>query len=185
MTGNSIREGREYQRMLDSFFAPLRALRGSINWNWRDPALKLALAWWRLAKPRTVGVRGILPDEAGRILFVRHSYGSRRWFLPGGGDHAGESADEAMVREMREETGLAVEIARLVGVYLYTGAYKRDHIFVFACQRSGGTLAVDGREINEAGWFPLAALPEPLTAGTRRVLDDWQSGRVGYGRWGE
>lgn len=156
-----------------------------MKWNWRDPALKLALAWWRLTKPRTVGVRGIVTDEMGRILFVHHNYGSRRWFLPGGGDHAGESADEAMVREMREETGLEVEITRLVGVYLYIGAYKRDHIFVFACNKLGGALAVDGREISEAGWFPLAAPPQPLTPGTRRVLGDWQNGRVGYGRWTE
>lgn len=156
-----------------------------MQWNWRDPALKVLRLWWRLRRPTTIGVRGIVTNEAGRVLFVRHNYGRRRWFLPGGGAHGAESADEAVVREIGEETGLAVKVTRLVGVYLYVGEYKRDHNFVFACQVLDGTLRIDGYEIAQAGWFPLDALPEPLTPGTRRVLADWQSGRTGYGRWAE
>ena len=152
-------------------------------WHWRDPALKVLVVWWWLTRPRTVGVRGIVTDAEGRILFVRHSYGSRFWYLPGGGSNGNESTDEAMVREIREETGLAVEVTRLVGVYLWLGAYKRDHIFVFACKRLGGALQADGTEISAAGWYPLDALPEPLTPGTGAVLEHWQSGHTGYGRW--
>ncbi len=156
-----------------------------MQWNWRDPALRVLRVWWRLRRPTTVGVRGIVADEKGRILFVRHNYGLRRWFLPGGGAQGDETAAEATVREMREETGLEVEILRLVGVYLYTGEYKRDHNFVFACRVIGGHLRIDGGEIAQAGWFPPDALPLPLTPGVEHVLEDWQSGRVGYGRWRE
>jgi ADP-ribose pyrophosphatase YjhB (NUDIX family) len=153
--------------------------------NWRDPALKLALAWWWLTRPRTVGVRGIVADADGRILFVRHSYGNRRWFLPGGGGHGHETAAATLRREIREETGLEVLPTRLVGAYLDLDAYKRDHIFVFACERVGGELRVRGGEIAEAGWFWLPALPEPLTPGTRTVLRTWQAGGCGYGYWPE
>ncbi len=156
-----------------------------MQWNWRDPALSVLRWWWRLRRPTTIGVRGILAEETGRILFVRHNYGRRLWFLPGGGGHGAETAAEAMVREMREETGLEVEVARLVGVYLYTGEYKRDHNFVFACRLLRGSLKIDGAEIAQAGWFPPDALPQPLTPGVEQVLADWQSGRVGWGRWGD
>lgn len=163
-----------------------RRFRGTMpamQFNWRDPALWALRIYWRIVRPRTVGVRGIVQDDKGRILFVRHSYGDRHWFLPGGGGDGNESADESMVREMREETGLEVEITRLVGVYLWTGMYKRDHIFVFECKVVGGELRIDRGEIADWGWFAADALPEPLNPGTRAALDDWRSGRAGYGRW--
>ncbi|NOX61133.1 MAG: NUDIX domain-containing protein [Chloroflexi bacterium] len=156
-----------------------------MRFNWRDPALKLLLVYWRVVRPRTVGVRGIVQDEQGRVLFVRHSYGDRCWFLPGGGGAGDESADESMRREMREETGLEVEITRLVGVYLWTEMYKRDHIFVFECKSVGGKLRIQRGEIDEYGWFWPDEPPEPLNPGTRAALADWRSGRTGYGRWGE
>lgn len=155
------------------------------RWNWRDPAIRLARIYWRIVMPRTVGVRGILQDEEGRILFVQHSYASRFWYLPGGGSAGNESADESMVREMREETGLEVEVTRLVGVYFWQASYKRDTIFVFECKQVGGDLCAVGGEIAEAGYFPLDVLPEPLMPGTRAVLDDWLGGRTGFGRWPE
>jgi hypothetical protein len=85
---------------------------------------------------------------------------------------------------MREETGLEVEITRLVGVYLSRLAYKRDNVFVFECKQIGGTLQQVGGEIAEADWFPPDTPPEPLAAGVRTALVDWQTNSgVGYGRW--
>ncbi len=63
-----------------------------------------------------VGVEGVVFDEAGRMLLTQ-----RRdlpfWCLPGGRVDPGETPMEAVVREVAEETGLAVEMERLVGVY--------------------------------------------------------------------
>ena len=152
--------------------------------NWRDLALQALLLWWRITKPTVIGVRGIVTDEQGRVLFVRHSYGNRSWIFPGGGQKGDEAADESTVREMREETGLEVETTRLVGVYLSRLSYKRDNIFVFECKQVGGTLKQVGGEIAEACWFPPDAPPEPLAPGVSNVLADWrQGGGVGYGRW--
>ena len=152
-------------------------------WNWRDLALQIMLLWWRITKPTVIGVRGIVADEKGRVLLVRHSYGKRSWIFPGGGQKGSEAADESMVREMREETGLQVEITRLVGVYFSRLAYKRDNVFVFECRQTGGALQQVGGEIAEAGWFAVDALPEPLAPGVRRALEDWRQVGVGYGRW--
>jgi 8-oxo-dGTP pyrophosphatase MutT (NUDIX family) len=116
------------------------------------------------------------------MLLVQHSYGGRKWFLPGGGHRGGESPDETLVREMREETGLDVVVTGLVGVYFYTGGYKRDHIYIFACRATGGEVRRVGGEIADIGWFPPDALPENLMLGMDRILDDWRSDITGYGR---
>ncbi|HHB91165.1 MAG TPA: NUDIX domain-containing protein [Anaerolineae bacterium] len=149
--------------------------------NWRDAALRVLLAWWRLMRPTTIGVRGIVVDETGKLLLVRHSYGARKWFLPGGGHRGDESPDQALVREMREETGIQVEVTRLVGVYFYNGQHKRDHIYVFACRAIGGESRLVGGEIEAIGWFPPDALPSNLMIGMDRILDDWRRGVPGFG----
>ncbi|HEY81099.1 MAG TPA: NUDIX domain-containing protein [Anaerolineae bacterium] len=152
--------------------------------NWRDAALRVLILWWRLTRPCTIGVRGVVLNDAGEMLLVRHSYGDRRWFLPGGGHHGGESPSETLVREMREETGLDVAITGLVGVYFYTGQYKRDHIYIFACKAVGGGVRLVEGEIEDIGWFPPDALPDDLMLGMDRILDDWRRGETGYGRIG-
>ncbi len=153
-----------------------------MQFNWRDAALVVLMLWWRLTKPCTVGVRGITINEAGRLLLVRHSYGSRKWFLPGGGYHGAESPEEAMVREMREETGLEVAVTGLTGVYFYSGGYKRDHVHIFTCTPVGGAVRRVGGEISDIGWFALDALPAEIMPGLNRILADWRRGVAGFGR---
>ena len=155
-----------------------------MRWNWRDAALDVLTLWWRLTRPQTVGVRGLVSNDAGEILLVRHSYAGRKWFLPGGGHHGNESPEAALVREMREETGLEVQVTRLIGVYFYTGSYKRDHIYLFECQVVGGGTRLVGGEIMDIGWFPPDALPDPMMLGIDKILDDWRSREAGYGSIG-
>ncbi len=63
----------------------------------------------------TGGVRVVIPDEYGRILMV-HQYHKERdiWLVPGGGTEDGELSREAAVREVKEETGLDIEVERLI-----------------------------------------------------------------------
>ena len=149
--------------------------------NWRNAALRVLTLWWRLTRPCTIGVRGVVLNDAGELLLVRHSYGGRKWFLPGGGHHGGESPAETLVREMREETGLEVQVTRLTGVYFYTGQYKRDHIYIFECETVGGEVRLVGGEIEAIDWFPPDALPDNLMIGMDRILDDWRDGVTGFG----
>ncbi len=149
--------------------------------NWRNIALRVLTLWWWLTRPCTVGVRGLVQNDTGEILLVRHSYGNRHWFLPGGGHRGNESPEQALVREMREETGLEVAITGLVGVYFYPGGYKRDHIYVFACKRVGGEAKLMGGEIEAIRWAAPEALPSPVMRGMDRILADWRRGVTGYG----
>lgn len=109
-------------------------------------------------------------SASGEVLLVRLSYDQGQWAMPGGGVRAGESPAEAVIREVREETGLEVEIESLYGVY-----WRRDSdtlIFAFRCRAVGGTLEPDGGEILETRYFPPDALPRPITNGTvLRVAD--------------
>jgi 8-oxo-dGTP pyrophosphatase MutT (NUDIX family) len=107
-------------------------------------------------------------DEAGRILLLRRSDGEDLWGFPGGAVEPGERADEAAVREVREEIGLEVEPVALIGVYSgpeYVFAYPNgDRVqpvtLFFECQVLGGDLQPDMHEIVGARYFgPADDLP--------------------------
>src|SRR5438128_12614681 len=92
---------------------------------------------------------------AGRVLLAL-----RRdidwWNLPGGGMEAGETVDEALRREVREETGLEVELEQLVGVY--SKPQKQEVVLAFRCRVTGGTLQAT-EEIRESRYFAPSTLP--------------------------
>ena len=70
----------------------------------------------------------VIPSEAGVVLVRRGSEPFEgRWALPGGFVEVGETVEEAAAREAAEETGLAVELARLVGVYSDPDRDPRGH----------------------------------------------------------
>src|SRR5262245_13725409 len=56
-----------------------------------------------------LGAACVIVDAAGRVLLVHHTYGALNWEIPGGLVDAGESPDDAAIRELREETGMHVE----------------------------------------------------------------------------
>jgi ADP-ribose pyrophosphatase YjhB (NUDIX family) len=102
--------------------------------------------------------------EDGRILLLNQDTGTgRSWSLPGGKLEAGETLAEALVREMKEETGLDVEPGRLL--------YVCDHVpaevvhMTFEARRTGGmlgdvTAGADTTPIRGVDFVPVAKLPE-------------------------
>ena len=115
-------------------------------------------------------VGGLAYDDAGRLLLIRRGNepGRGLWSIPGGRVEPGETDPEALVREMAEETGLVVEIGRLVG-RVRRGPYA---IADYRCTVVGGELRA-GDDATDARWCDaddLAALPlvdelvETLTA---------------------
>lgn len=117
--------------------------------------------WWRLRKPQLEGCRILALDEAGRVLLVRHSYGSPHWMPPGGGLKRGEDPLLAARREFSEELGCLLMAPRVVDRVLdpLHGATNKVHIVVGLCH---GTPAPDQREIAEAAFFAPDALPGDL-----------------------
>ena len=65
----------------------------------------------------TSAVAAIVTDDAGRVLLCQQSQGHRRWGLPGGKVRENESPVHAAVRDIREETGMEIEMVDLVGLY--------------------------------------------------------------------
>lgn len=119
--------------------------------------------WWRVARPQLRGVNLLALNRKGEVLLVRHSYGSGKWTLPGGGLKRGEEPGLAIEREMAEELGCAIEGLAELGVNHRTlhGAPCASHIF---SARLVGQIRPDGREIAEAGFFLVDVLPQPRVA---------------------
>jgi ADP-ribose pyrophosphatase YjhB (NUDIX family) len=129
----------------------------------------LRMRWWRIRRPRITGCRVLALDAAGRVLLVRHSYGSGRWMPPGGGMRRGEDPLLGGARELREETGCRIEgawqLARIEEPL--HGAVNVVHIVTGTAV---GTPTPDGREVIEAGFFAADALPEQMSGQLRREL---------------
>jgi ADP-ribose pyrophosphatase YjhB (NUDIX family) len=117
--------------------------------------------------------------QAGQILLTRRE-DFEVWCLPGGAVDDGESLAQAAMREAREETGLEVELTRLVGVYSRPTGWHSMHLVLFAARPIGGALRPDPHEVVEIGYFDLNALPEPVMAGHRQKIVDAFGGAQGH-----
>jgi ADP-ribose pyrophosphatase YjhB (NUDIX family) len=127
---------------------------------------------WRLSKPLqwrflwTVhakficGVVGVVRDEEGNVLLLRHRLWppGRQWGFPGGYARKGERHEDTIAREVREETGLAVRAGRLLTV---SSGYKYRIEVYYEATLTGGLdgLRLDPREILDARLFPPDELP--------------------------
>ena len=116
--------------------------------------------------------------DGGQVLLTRRE-DFEIWCLPGGAVDDGESIAVAAVREAREETGLEVELTRLVGIYSRPRGWRSTHLILFAARAVGGALRPDPHEVVEAGYFGLEALPAPLLAGHRQQILDALGGAGG------
>ena len=121
-------------------------------------------------------VGAIVTDAAGRLLLIRrgHEPGKGLWSLPGGRVEPGETDEQAVVREVREETGLAVAPGRLVGSVRRAAPGGRVFdIRDYAASVTGGSLAA-GDDADDARWVDQAEFGAlPLTDGLAEVLAGW------------
>jgi len=104
-----------------------------------------------------VGVTGLGVDAQGRVLLARHRFGAPQWRFLGGFLHARERVEDALAREIREETGLAIEVGPVLEIV--TGYRWARVELVFAFRVTGGTEALTA-EVAELGWFRPDALPD-------------------------
>ena len=140
---------------------------------------RLFHTFFLLTRPMTLGVRGVAFDADRRVLLVRHGY-VRGWHFPGGGVESGETCEQALKREMREEACVAVDgPMRLHGLYFNAHVSRRDHVAVYVIDRYRVTAErAPDYEIQEARFFPLDALPEDINNGARARLEEICHGAV-------
>src|SRR3954454_14805938 len=120
---------------------------------------------------------GIVLDATGRLLLVRRGRppAAGSWSVPGGRCRPGEPPAVACVREVAEETGLAVTVVRRAGRVERAapdgGVYVIDD---FVCELVGGVLRA-GDDAADAGWFAPAELGElKLVPGLLAALTEWE-----------
>ncbi len=121
-------------------------------------------------------VGAVVTDGRGRLLMIKrgHEPGAGLWSIPGGRIEPGETDEEALVREMFEETGLAVEVGRLIGRVQRPGPNGTViDIADYAATVTGGTLR-PGDDAADARWVDLADLAWlEITEGLIQALTDW------------
>lgn len=122
---------------------------------------RLLHLYFLLRRPVTLGVRAIVADEEHKqVLLIRHTY-VQGWHLPGGGVEPGESALEALRRELEEETGIRpMEEPVLCSAHFDSAVSRRDHVLTYFINRFEQVSAFrPNREIAECRFFPVDRLP--------------------------
>jgi len=139
--------------------------------------------YWRFARGMTMGVRGVVLDDASRVFLVKHSYVAG-WHLPGGGVEVGESVGDALRRELMEEGRIAFEAPVLHGVFFNSHVSRRDHVAVYVIRRfTQDRMPEPNREIVACGFFSPDALPPDTTLGTRRRIVEVVEGAPPSATW--
>jgi ADP-ribose pyrophosphatase YjhB (NUDIX family) len=129
---------------------------------WREFPFGLQLFITGMVRPRfRVAVAAMIFDETGRILLCEHTYRKfHPWGLPGGGLEYAENPENGVRREVREETGLEVQVENL----LYAESAPNNHhiSLIYLCKIVGGIFQPND-EISQTRFFSVDALPELLS----------------------
>ncbi|WP_422371217.1 NUDIX domain-containing protein [Hoeflea sp.] len=139
--------------------------------NWRARLVtRIIHVWFLLIRNMTLGVRAAAFDGDGRVFLVRHSY-VPGWHMPGGGVERGETMGQALIKELSEEGNLElVDPPTLFAIYFNNRTSRRDHVAFYRCKVRQTAPKVPDSEIIDSGFFALDALPDGVTAATRRRL---------------
>lgn len=141
-------------------------------------------AYFLIVRGMTLGVRAVVLDADNRVFLVRHSYVSG-WYLPGGGVDHGETMEQAMRRELKEEGDIDLTgAAELHGIFLNSHVSRRDHVAVYVVRQfRQDRVPEPNREIVECGFFSITALPDGTTRGTRLRLAEVLDGHPLIATW--
>ncbi len=130
--------------------------------------------YWRICKPKTYGSRAIVLHGE-NILLVKNINVSH-WSLPGGKIDKGETIEECLFRELKEELDLSVnKIEYKLGEYVSKKEGKRDTVYIFIVKIISPNF-IKQWELADANWFPISNLPENLSPATSRRIMEFKNG---------
>jgi 8-oxo-dGTP pyrophosphatase MutT (NUDIX family) len=146
--------------------------------NWVNPLLRLGLtaahkllkATWFVRRPRTYGAHALAFTPEGKLILVKLRY-APGWRVPGGGRHRREPAEDAGLRELREEIGMTAHgRVRLACELEEAVDFKRDFAALLIVEdvvyRAKWTW-----EVEKVGEFPIANLPADTNSATLRWIE--------------
>lgn len=146
------------------------------NWQ-RRPDADRAAHLHRAAQPYAIpdavvpiAAIALIRDEVGRVLLIRQAGGpfAGSWLLPGGRAGEDESVIHALVREVREETGLSVTDASPITGYRTSGDDYDITVLMYRATVTGTVVPERG---SDARWFAAGAIPDPHPALRRQLFD--------------
>lgn len=115
----------------------------------------------------------ILLVKRGTVVFKGY------WALPGGRVDAGETVEQAVIREVKEETGLHVKVVRKIGEYHETGVQDgieyNYYVACFLVRPTGGKIKGQEKEIEEIRLVDLKDIPEKLAFEHSSMIRDYIS----------
>ena len=122
-----------------------------------------------------IGVFGIIIDEQKRVLLC-HRRDYDLWNLPGGGLERNELPWEGVIREVKEETGLGVEVQRLSGIY--SKPDQLEIVFSFICNAVDGKVSLND-EVDRIEYFKLDEIPGNTSPKqVERIKDALESSQI-------
>lgn len=114
----------------------------------------------------TVSVAAIIINENDEVLLLDHVLRSRSsWGFPGGFINRNEQPENAVKREIKEETGL-----ELYEVEFFRVRTNQRHIEILFSAKATGKAELRSREINDLGWFKLDEMPEKTHEGQKNIV---------------
>ena len=136
---------------------------------WRRMPRKLRRWSIRFTQSRfTVTAAGIVRDESGRVLLLRHRFrGGSAWGIPGGFIERGEQPEAALRRELHEEASLEIADVKLFTTRAFRSAKQIEIVFLCRAKGKTGELSY---EIKEASWFLPGELPGQLPPDQARLI---------------